>query len=70
VLHLTWDTLYEAEGISERGKERMKRFVNYSPNLIGRYEIANDLQFKDVINKMNSELPLLCEWCEGEFRKS
>jgi spatacsin len=60
---------YKAEGINERRKKRMKRFVNYIPNLIDRYQIAKDLQFNDVIDKMKSDLPLLCEWCEGEFKK-
>jgi spatacsin len=59
---------YKAEGINERRKKRMKRFVNYVPNLIDRYEIAKDLLFNDVIDKMKSDLPLLCEWCGGEFK--
>jgi spatacsin len=45
----------------------MKQLVTQMPNLIDRYQIAKDLHFNDIVDKMKAEMPMVCEWCEGAF---
>ncbi|OHT04885.1 hypothetical protein TRFO_27566 [Tritrichomonas foetus] len=44
--------------------ERMKQFLLNIPNLVERYRVAKELDFKDQINTMKEVNPVVCEWCE------
>jgi hypothetical protein len=59
---------YQADrDFSDQRIANMKQLVTQIPNLIDRYQIAKDLHFTDIVDKMKAEMPIVCEWCEGAF---
>jgi spatacsin len=61
-------TQYEKTDVNEAITGRMKRFLLILPNLVERYQIAQQLHFQDLLDSMHQMNPVVCEWVQKALK--